>query len=210
MKVVILARKPLSEGSVVRNVLTHGTGAINIDASRISAPGESVQTNSKSNIAGVSKGIYGDFEGHGCYQTRGQKLGRFPANLILEHLPGCQCLGGVRVGGRGARKSSIGQGREGNHTNGIYGAKQSKVTTAYVDEDGTEMVEAWECEPGCPVADLDAVETSVTGVRTSRSQEASVEGTTWFYDNHKSREYPNEGGGASRYYKQVRGKSDDE
>ena len=32
---IVLARKPLAEKTVARNVLTHGTGAINIDASRI-------------------------------------------------------------------------------------------------------------------------------------------------------------------------------
>lgn len=32
---IVLARKPLAEKTVARNVLTHGTGAINVDASRI-------------------------------------------------------------------------------------------------------------------------------------------------------------------------------
>ena len=32
---IVLARKPLAEKTVARNVLTHGTGAINIDATRI-------------------------------------------------------------------------------------------------------------------------------------------------------------------------------
>lgn len=83
MKVVHVARKPLV-GTVAANVIEYGTGAINIDGSRIAAPGETVRTNSKSNIAGVSRGIYGTFEGHGTYQTRGQKLGRFPSNVVLE------------------------------------------------------------------------------------------------------------------------------
>jgi len=34
---IAIARKPLSEGSVSRNVLKHGTGAINIDACRVDA-----------------------------------------------------------------------------------------------------------------------------------------------------------------------------
>ena len=32
---VIVARKPLAEKTVARNVLAHGTGAINVDACRI-------------------------------------------------------------------------------------------------------------------------------------------------------------------------------
>jgi hypothetical protein len=35
MRVITVARKPLSETNVARNVLKHGTGALNIDAARI-------------------------------------------------------------------------------------------------------------------------------------------------------------------------------
>src|SRR5699024_5158555 len=38
---VVLARKPLAEKTVARNVLAHGTGAINVDACRI---GTTVET----------------------------------------------------------------------------------------------------------------------------------------------------------------------
>ena len=35
---IVLARKPLSEGTVATNVLRHGTGALNIDAGRVAVP----------------------------------------------------------------------------------------------------------------------------------------------------------------------------
>src|SRR5699024_733276 len=35
---IVLARKPLAEKTVARNVLAHGTGAINVDACRIETP----------------------------------------------------------------------------------------------------------------------------------------------------------------------------
>lgn len=35
---IYLARKPLSEGNIAKNILKHGTGAINIDACRIPTP----------------------------------------------------------------------------------------------------------------------------------------------------------------------------
>lgn len=50
MIVIHLARKPI-KGTVVRNSLTHGTGGVNIEASRVT--------------------------------------GRWPANLVLGHQPGC-------------------------------------------------------------------------------------------------------------------------
>ena len=36
MRLIHLLRKPVSEGTVASNVLKHGVGAINIEASRIS------------------------------------------------------------------------------------------------------------------------------------------------------------------------------
>jgi hypothetical protein len=36
MKVIHVLRKPLSEGTVAKNVLKHGTGGLNIDKSRLS------------------------------------------------------------------------------------------------------------------------------------------------------------------------------
>ena len=35
MKIITIARKPLSESNVASNVLKHGCGALNVDASRI-------------------------------------------------------------------------------------------------------------------------------------------------------------------------------
>ncbi len=42
--------------------------------------------------------------------------------------------------------------------------------------------------------------TSVTGVRSETSCGAVVQGTTWGTNNHMSREYPNDSGGASRFF----------
>jgi len=77
---IIVARKPL-EGTVANNVLTHGTGALNIDGSRIGTEGGTKG-------AGAGAGVYGD----GLNGERGlavDGLGRWPANIILdEHTAG--------------------------------------------------------------------------------------------------------------------------
>jgi site-specific DNA-methyltransferase (adenine-specific) len=52
---ICLARKPLSEGTVASNVLRWGTGALNIDATRIGTNG-----GTKGCDAGPSNGILGD------------------------------------------------------------------------------------------------------------------------------------------------------
>jgi DNA modification methylase len=80
----LLVRKPLSEKTVAKNVLKHGTGGINIDASRI-ATSENIDR-----IGGGAKGngkLYGDSE---RYDSVTHSSGRFPANLILSHSDNCQ------------------------------------------------------------------------------------------------------------------------
>lgn len=84
MRVSHVLRKPLI-GSVAQNVLDHGCGAMNIDGTRIRADGETVRTNSRSPEASakVNRPIYGEYGPLVTHQSEGQKLGRWPANLIL-------------------------------------------------------------------------------------------------------------------------------
>jgi DNA modification methylase len=79
---IVVARKPLI-GTVAENVLTHGTGALNIDGSRI-ATDEVITNHSRSADSAISKGKYGDSSAQETHQTDGQKLGRWPANVILD------------------------------------------------------------------------------------------------------------------------------
>jgi site-specific DNA-methyltransferase (adenine-specific) len=79
---IVVARKPLI-GTVAENVLTHGTGGLNIDGSRI-ATDEVITNHSRSADSATSKGKYGDSSAQETHQTDGQKLGRWPANVILD------------------------------------------------------------------------------------------------------------------------------
>ena len=211
MRVVHVLRKPCSESTVAANVLRWGTGALNIDASRVAFTSEADEQESK------TKNQHADFDsapitGNVAYGDYSMLLprkdnppGRWPANLVLQHLDGCRCEGAKRVRGSGARESSIGKGREGNHTNGIYGAHGSKVTTAYVDEDGTEAVAAWTCEPGCPVAALDEQSGDLSSQATRTNPEAPSPNHGMFGVSRKQKngpEYLNQVGGASRFFKQ--------
>lgn len=79
---VCVARKPLI-GTVAANVLAHGTGALNIDATRIGT-NEVIKNHSRSPQASTSKGIYGDSSAQETHQTKGQELGRWPTNVVLD------------------------------------------------------------------------------------------------------------------------------
>jgi site-specific DNA-methyltransferase (adenine-specific) len=77
---IVLARKPFS-GTVAQNVLAHGTGALNIDASRISiAEGDEPSAGSRTATFGTQETISGG-DGSGGWQPAS---GRFPANFIHD------------------------------------------------------------------------------------------------------------------------------
>jgi len=72
---IVLARKPLI-GTVAENVLTHGTGALNIDASRIGTDDR---------FGGGAKGSSGFAAGYKSEGwVAGSASGRWPANILLD------------------------------------------------------------------------------------------------------------------------------
>ena len=75
---ITVARKPLI-GTVAENVLTHGTGAINVDGCRVET--ETITTRAK--VKGSSFTSVGNSQGfNGCPESTHQ--GRWPANLIHD------------------------------------------------------------------------------------------------------------------------------
>ena len=83
MRAITVARKPLSEGNIASNVLKHGTGGININACRLPTGdplGKKLcQSRSWKNPSILGVGSVND----------DWKMGRWPSNLILQHLPEC-------------------------------------------------------------------------------------------------------------------------
>lgn len=96
---IIVARKPLSVGgrraTVATNVLTHGTGALNVDASRIgfASDADEAETKTKNrhgdfgSDAGAAN-TYGDFSS--VAPVNYSAPGRWPANVILGHHRECE------------------------------------------------------------------------------------------------------------------------
>jgi DNA modification methylase len=86
----ILVRKPISEKTVAANVLKWGTGALNIDASRIGVaeddPNKRQDTGGYASLESKANTPNAPYN-----STRGATLtqGRFPANLVLSHTPYC-------------------------------------------------------------------------------------------------------------------------
>jgi len=207
MRMIHVLRKPLSEGTVAANTLKHGTGGLNIDEARIASPGESIQTHSRSPEASAKENrpVYGEYGPLVTHQTEGQKRGRWPSNVILQHLNGCRCDGVKRVKGIGGGASS-GDNAFGQDSG--WNAHQNRPTniTRQVDKDGKESVANWICEPGCPVARLDE-QTGDSVSRADKPRASKSPGSGWGMTSTGA-EY-NDKGGASRFYKQVGGGKSD-
>ena len=87
---IVVARRPFP-GSVARNVLAYGTGALDIDGCRV-AGGKDVPS-SPSDPS--KRQIYSGFSNRDPGTTSGwdPKIGRWPANLVLTHSYECRQVG---------------------------------------------------------------------------------------------------------------------
>ena len=83
----ILIRKPCSEKTVAANVLKHGCGGINIDASRISSESMPKGCTNQNIKSGAYASDNSERERDSIYTPSTQ--GRFPANLVLSHSEYC-------------------------------------------------------------------------------------------------------------------------
>ena len=209
MKAIHVLRKPCSEGTVAANVLKYGTGAINVDGCRVQGGGavHAVQSDpgKRTGTVGTDLGFTRqDVDTFRAAQAasieRTNTLGRWPANVLFTHAPGCVQAGVRKVKSFKLKFASEGQGIGGK--NGIYspkGARPAGVELGYADADGTETVAAYDCAPGCPVAALD----EQSGVSTSTGGKFS--GTNAHNNRPVEINRPTDTGGASRFFKQFGG-----
>lgn len=130
---ICLARKPLSESTIAKNVLKHGTGGLNIDGTRIPYNGT---YRSPYKADGTQGGhVFKDaivWDGQGARpDDEREALGRFPSNVILD-----EDAAKVLDGQSGVSKSSD-RLHAGNETSSQFGQiKSSARTTGYADQGG--------------------------------------------------------------------------
>ena len=213
MKCIHVLRKPCSGTTVAANVLTHGCGAINVDACRVgyeSTPNPATkplyrkEANYKNtNYSDAGSSSYSLKDGSG--ERNPNAGGRWPANLVLQHLEGC-----VQDGVKHVRSSDRpGHGHKQSPVH-IVGPTHRHSEVRHGNLDGTETVAAYDCAHGCPVAALD----EQRGVSTSTGGRASVgafKGGRAFGVGNGAEVLPGvqpglgDTGGASRYFKQFVG-----
>lgn len=133
---VVVARKPL-EGTVAANVLTHGVGALNIDATRV---GDEVRTAAFTSLApahGNRLGAPGTQEARrGTQGDPKTYTGRWPANVVLDE---SQAAALDEQSGTKMSRGHTPARRGGAARDAIYGlghAGQEIVTEAHAEETG--------------------------------------------------------------------------
>lgn len=178
---IVLARKPLI-GTVADNVLRYGTGAINIDATRIGfqSDADRTETVTKNQHAdfGTAPGgnrIYGDFTM--VPRTNYDPSGRWPANVILDgsdevtnHFP--RSKGGTYPAVRGNAINTTfasGQPTEGGARQmGDDGsAARFFAATPYTDLDGASILYVAKPSTAERNAGLDHLDERPAGIKNS-------------------------------------------
>jgi len=203
---IILARKPISEPTIAENLLKWGVGALNIDATRIryrsTSDFESLNENRKAHRT-VRQGTIADGYGmkpEGIALTEQSPIGRFTANVILQHGDACRPLGPKRVRGNGHWSGKPPEG------GGLYrlGLKEMPDRgNLAADGNGLEEAEDWDCEFNCPVRILD----EQAGDRIAGGQpfRRGPDGIRTAYGSFKGQAHTGPGvgpseGGASRFF----------
>ena len=212
LTVIHLARKPLI-GTVALNALKHGTGGLNIDACRIGyandadmadATPQGVCTSHDKTSIGAKPNI-GQSKSREVF-ARPEQKGRWPANLILQHEPGCVQAGTKKV----RTATAVKQNRDADAADAtLYegGWRKLTVDAGYADPDGTETVADWQCVEGCPVVRLDEQSSDLHSAGSERHGQRDTTGESkgMFPAHGKGGHRFGDTGGASRFFKQVRG-----
>jgi site-specific DNA-methyltransferase (adenine-specific) len=174
---IVMARKPI-EGTVANNVLTYGTGGLNIDASRIGYASDY----DKKHQEDIRKGSGTFFGGNGEAKSEQVSMqGRWPANIIFDEYTAelldeqsGQAGGGFGVRGKGGKTYAngkgfantlgetgqvVGYGDSGGASRFFYVAKASK-------RDRNEGLQDLEAKPGPdgPRRNLEAGESGGRGL----------------------------------------------
>lgn len=194
MFTITVARKPLAESTVASNMITQRVGALNIDGTRI---GTEIMTESR--MHQNPDGTYGKFMLNPNPKVH---TGRWPANMVLQHLPECQYMGLKKVPGRHRESNLI----PAQSTGAIFTNRKPTQGAGHADENGLEIIPAWECSSECPVADLD----EQSGIVPTGSWVRQTDGAHPFGDAKGSgyqqwQEAPKEPpSGASKCFKQLK------
>lgn len=197
----LVLRKPF-KGPMKAHVLEHGTGAYNIDATRVGFASEEDKEAAKpqgratSSVANPQMGrVAGNQERAEFIPV--EAVGRWTPNVVFSHHPACRQVGTATV--RTDSHHPAARGAGGISVNGHSG--QSGLVERKSGSE--EVVPVSECHPDCPVKALD----DQSGILTSGANPTRRNGPVFpglygtFVGDGSSTPYRGaDAGGASRFY----------
>lgn len=213
---IMVFRKPF-KGTLATNVQKHGTGGLHIDACRVRHASPEDFEKHKAMVEGIkARGGSMQNSWKNSSDLSGANdvtsAGRWPPNVVLTHSPECRHVGTKKAPATSIHGEATAIRRTGTHAagKGYLTVGREQPVKGFADADGTETIEAWECAPGCPVAEIDAQSgnrpSTLTGradPNASHANPGDNHGASWFGGGN-SRVYADEGG-ASRFYPQFEG-----
>lgn len=212
-KFAFLFRKEI-EGTVSENVLRYGVGGLNIGACRVRTndnlnggaySGGGRPTTGYSPTASIKSGMLAEGKGRLDPTEYRQPEGRWPSNLVFVHGEGCRRAGTKKV--RAITGTLNGSWRTGGQYSGGYtGADPQDLgkPIGYGDAEGNEEVPVYECEAGCPVAELDRQSGERAAGHWPSHRGVGGTSTNGHGGQEDLVESYSEGGGASRFFPQFK------
>lgn len=188
-----LVRKPLEKKTVAEQVLATGTGALNIDGTRIGTKGEKLSISKSDPFHSLDGSQKWNPTSSGAIERDAHSKGRWPANVVLSHHPLCKQVGTETVAAPIINRFTDGMKPFGNGAGHAYESSGG----------GTEERTVYQCSEGCPVAGLD-MQSGITKSAIGRPNTQKSNGATV---NFNGRAFSTPGvnqhgdaGGASRFF----------
>jgi site-specific DNA-methyltransferase (adenine-specific) len=201
-EVAYLVRRPLRASTVAAQTLATGTGAINIDGTRVRHSSAADFEKHKAGVEALKArgGSLGNSWKNSSDLAGANDVtqaGRWPANAVFAHAPACQKIGSRRVPAPVINRFSDGMKPFGG------GAGHEYHTVQTGDADGMEEVASWSCVEDCPISALD----SLSGVTRSGAMRREVEAyegvsnTPFLRGRSGPSNQHGDAGGASRFFR---------
>lgn len=139
----VLARAPLSEDAIYKNVLTHGTGGLNIDSCRIPtddtlcvSDGRTFPNTTNRPDRESLERTNSTYDRHTGEQKENEYNSRYPANLLLSHSPDCDTANGGCVEDCAIRRLDEQSGHSDSGTGKSYSHTREDPSDAQEEQGG--------------------------------------------------------------------------
>ena len=141
--------------------------------------------------------------------VEGGQKGRWPSNLILQHKPDCWKVGSAEVKTKPSGPNAGGT-RHGGSLFPVGDRRGGEMQNKYIGQSGTETIDRWECVDDCPVRDLGDQSKGQRCEKPSRTG-GPYKNDSFFMPGQPGvspLRHEDDGGTASRFFKQAQGKKD--